>query len=255
MRLRFPLKKILVLLMMLGALVIAHEPAANPAQNLEHAQAENARIEAGPILADMLLKGPNAERYGKLAQIFFDDTQPLPARFFYEMALSLDGDNEALQKNYQGVVEYLRNLDQRFLYFSEQSQKGEELTHFGSMAAIKFHMGYRAEGLDILRDAIRTHGEDQRIFPLIGSFKQQIMVDRQTVQKLNGELEEALAHKEVAKAADLAGQMFFVTGGHPEMLEVVKRIQTLEGAKLNSETMAILEQLTLAHPQAVGKKG
>lgn len=241
--------------MIMSAFVVAHEPAAKATQSVEHSQSESARTEAGPVLADLLLKGPNAERYGKLAQMFFDDTQPLPARFFYEMALSLDGDNESLQKNYQTVVEYLSHLDQRFMYFSEQSQKGEELTHFGSMAAIKFHMGYRAEGLDILRNAIRAHGEDQRIFPLIGSFKQQIMVDRQTVQKLNVALDEAIAAKEVTKAADLAGQMFFVTGGHPEMLDVVKRVQTLDGGKLNSETIAILEQLTLAHPQAVGKKG
>lgn len=244
-----------VLLLIMSAFVIAHEPAAKATQSAEHSQSENARTEAGPVMADLLLKGPNAERYSKLAQMFFDDTQPLPARFFYEMALSLDGENEALQKSYQGVVEYLSHLDQRFMYFSEQSQKGEEVTHFGSMAAIKFHMGYRAEGLDILRDAIRAHGEDQRIFPLIGSFKQQILVDRETVQKLNVELDQALAEKAVTKAADLAGQMFFVTGGHPEMLDVVKRIETLEGAKLNTETMAILEQLTLAHPQAVGKEG
>ena len=90
---------------------------------------------------------------------------------------------------------------------------------------------------------------------MIGTFKQQILADRQTVQLLNSDLDQAIARGEAEKAAGLAGQMFFVTGGHPEMLSVIKRVETIPGAKVNGEALAILEVLTQQHPQAVAKEG
>lgn len=248
--------KVFLLLLMTACFgVVAHEPKPKLPENFEHVQSQKAREVAGPLFAQLLLEGPTAERYAKLASVFYEDSQPLPARFFYEMALGLDSENKTIQTDYQVVLDQLKHLDGRFLHFSQLSQKEDQITHFGSMATIKFHMGYRAEGLAILRDAVRVHGEDPRIFPLIGTFKQQIMADRHTVQMLNQDLDFAVKRGEAMKAAGLAGQMFFVTGGHPEMFSVVKRIGTIEGAQLNGETLAILEVLTQQHPQAAPKEG
>ncbi|CAM2008137.1 hypothetical protein [Acanthopleuribacter pedis] len=249
------MKKILLILFAVGATALAHEPNPKLPEEFEHVQSQKSREVAGPILSKLLLKGPSAEGYAQLASVFFDDSQPLPARFFYEMAIGLDSENKAYQESYQKVVDQVAYLDQRFLHFVNLSQKEDKVTHFASMATIKFHMGFRAEGLQVLRDAIRVHGEDQRIFPLIGTFKHQIMADRQTVQLLNSDLDQAILRGEVEKAAGIAGQMFFVTGGHPEMLSIIKRVNTIPGAKVHDESLAILEVLTQQHPQAVAKEG
>ncbi|CAM2066605.1 hypothetical protein SCOR_14600 [Sulfidibacter corallicola] len=213
----------------------------------DYMMAAQAREAAGEIYFKLMKEGPAAEQYAALAEIFFDDSQPLPARFYYELAVAKDPENKALQEGLKKIEDRLTYLDQRFKHFTERSKNEKKPNAYGSMAAIKFHMGYRREGVEILQTAINNFGEDPRIAPLIRTFQTQVANDRAIILALNEGVQKSIENGDVDAALKLVGQMIFVSSGHPDIMAVVQSVEKTKPQSIHPETLALIEEFSKQH--------
>lgn len=199
---------------------------------------------AGFHYSKLLLDGPSAAHYQALGELFFSESYPKHASFYFELASTLDPQNEEVKAAWQKAQDRINYLEERFFEFSEKAGVDNDPTYFGRIAAIRFHLGDRREGIRILKDALGTFNRDGRLMPLVGTFQKQMQTEGYAVQGLYSQFQKALEAKDVKKATNLLGQISFISLGHTQILDLLEMTEKAFPKKLNEESAVLLTEFS-----------
>lgn len=190
----------------------------------------------------LLKDGPGVETYVGLGDIYMDEGFIHHAKFYYDLAIAQDADNESVQKKLAAAIERINFLQDRFDMFQKRAMDNKDITGYGSMAAIRFHLGFHQEGMSILKQAIDAYGMDQRVYPLINTFKQQVDSNLGALNVLHQEFKASLVNDDKDKALNLFGQVAFGSLGHPESFAMLKEIKNVYPEMLNEESFQLYNE-------------
>jgi len=199
---------------------------------------------AGFHYSKLLLEGPSAEHYAELGRLFFEESYPKHARFYFELAAAIDPDNEDLKEDWKKAQDRISYLEDRFHTFSEKAAMENDPTYFGRLAAIRFHLGERREGIRILKNALQTTNRDPRLMPLVGTFQKQLQLEGQATQALYTEFKKAKEEKKLDRALNILGQINFVSLGHTQVVDVLNEAEEAFPGKINQESALLLMEFS-----------
>ena len=211
-------------------------------------RAEKFWTKAGELYRQILEQGPTGNAYAELAKLFFEDDKPIQARFYYELALSLNPENKEFKDQWKKVEKRIALLEKRFQEFNDIANTKNDITGFGSMAAIKFHQGYYREAFQIVQTAVDQYGDDPRIAPLRGSFNQEIQLLAQSVDVLYKQFQKMVDEGNNSKALESFGQMIFISLGNPQVFDLLKSIKESHPEAIQEESFLLLEEFTKLYP-------
>lgn len=192
--------------------------------------------------AKLIKDGPKLETYLALGDIYMDEGFHLHAKFYYDLALAQNGDSEDAEAKVAKAAERISYLEERFTLFQNKAMEQNDITGFGSMAAIRFHLGFHQEGMSILRNAVETYGMDQRVYPLIDTFNQQLETQYGALGVLHKEFKASLVNDEKEKAVSLFGQIAFGSLGHPDSFVMLKEIKNVFPELVNEESFQLYNE-------------
>lgn len=192
--------------------------------------------------AKLLQKGPSVGAYLALGDLYMEEGFTHHAKFYYELATTQDADNEKLQTKVQAATERITFLQDRFDMFQKRAVDNKDVTGYGSMAAIRFHLGFHQEGMFILKQAIDAYGMDQRVSPLVNTFKQQLDSQYSALNVLHQEFKASLVNDNKERAINLFGQVAFGSLGHPDSFVMLKEIKNVFPELLNEESFQLYNE-------------
>jgi tetratricopeptide (TPR) repeat protein len=210
---------------------------------------------AGSIIKDLLVEGPDPALYAQLGELYLKDEKPEHARFFYASARALAPDNETFVEGWQKADGIVADLESKFIEYSE-SAANNEITSFGSMAAIRFHLGHQGEGIAILQDAIEIHGTDPRFAPLIQSFMRAVELRNQTMGDIyKTMLVDGMKGLPFEELLTKYGQMVFIGLGNPRVVNVIEKIQSNRDEPMNPDVVHLLQEFAGNYPVVQPRMG
>lgn len=198
--------------------------------------------EAADEYAKLIKDGPKLETYIALGDIYMNEGFHHHAKFYYDLALAQDGNSEDAQAKVKKAAERIAYLEERFTMFQNKAMEDKDITGFGSMAAIRFHLGFHQEGMSILKNAVDTYGMDQRVYPLLNTFNQQLETQIGALGVLHKEFKASLVNDEKEKAVSLFGQVAFGSLGHPDSFVMLKEIRNVFPDLVNEETFQLYNE-------------
>jgi tetratricopeptide (TPR) repeat protein len=190
----------------------------------------------------LLQKGPSLAAYVALGDLYMDEGFAHHAKFYYELAMSQQGDQAKAQEKLEKATERIDFLQQRFEMFQSKAVNEKDITGYGSMAAIRFHLGFHNEGMLILRQAVDMYGNDQRVYPLIDTFNQQLQNQYGALNVLHQEFKSSLVRDDKDRAIHLFGQIAFGSLGHPDSFAMLKEIKNVYPDVLNEESFQLYSE-------------
>lgn len=199
---------------------------------------------AGFHYSKLLLEGPSSSHYTELGRLFFEESYPKHASFYFELASAMDPENQDLKDEWQKAQDRINYLEERFHMFSEKAGTENDPTYYGRLAAIRFHMGDRREGIRILKNALRDYNRDSRLLPLVGAFQKQLQVEGQAAQALYGEFKKAKEQKNLERATNLLGQISFLSLGHTQVVSLLNEADEAFPGKINQESALLLMEFS-----------
>ncbi len=217
-------------------------------QPMSYPEFEELKTRAGEVYRELFSRGPNADLYGELGRIYFEDEHPNQAKFYYELGVSLRPDDAELRKGLEEAQLRLDYLASQFAKYSEKANVENDPKGFGSMAAIKFHQGFHKEAIEIIKNGVTLYGEDQRFAPLVSAFQKDIQAQNETMAALNEEFKAIQPRKDVQKSLDIVGQMAFVSLGNPKLMLFLDGLKKVYPGSVNEESYHLFHEFTKTYP-------
>lgn len=225
-------------MMFLSSLLCAQQPGQDPTL------ANPTWPEAGFHYSKLFTEGPSSNHYKKLGDLFFQESYPKHAIFYYELAASLDPDNSELKDAWKKAQDRLAYLEKRFHDFSQKAAEDSDPSYYGRISAIRFHLGDRRESLKILNNALQTFNNDRRLSPLVGAFQKQLQYETFAAQALVEEFQKALDEKKLDQAMNYLGQINFLSLGHIQVIRLLEMAEKTFPKGINEESALLLTEFS-----------
>lgn len=210
---------------------------------------------AGTYYSKLLQEGPSSKLYMDLGKLFMEESYPKHANFYFELAVSLDAQNAEVKEALRSSADRIAYLERRFHEFSEKAGKENDPTYYGRLSAIRFYMGDRREGLEILRSALQNYDNDARLLPLAGVFQKQLQFEGTSVKSMYQDFQTALEEQNVDLALNILGQINFLSIGHKQVVTLMEMAQKAFPGKINVESALLLTEFVKQFNQVDNAEG
>jgi len=196
-------------------------------------------------LLNRFLTQPEATDFYALASALKKDDKPIPALAIVNLGLKLHPDSgeqsQALTTLKKEITDRISYLKSRYHSFKKESDEKGTLEAFGSMAAIKYHLGFIREAVSILDHAMGLKGNYTELNGLKQSFYSEMQLNSRAFLIVDKEFQDACGQADFEKALTLASQLCYMGIYAENTLETLDILEQTFPGKCNPNSLTAIK--------------
>jgi len=198
-------------------------------------------------LIKQLFTQPDAEDYYSLGLSLKKDDKPIPALAIVKLGLKKfpdsKGDPHSLAVLEKEIINRISFLKSRYSSFQKETKEKGTLEAFGGMAAIKYHLGFVREAVNILDQAMSLKGNYTELSGLKQSFYSELELNSRAYLIVDNEFQEACGKADFDKSLTLASQLCYLGIYAEQSLETLDILQQTFPGKLDVSAINTLKEM------------